>query len=107
MRIISFSQRWPKLLNQEFTTFRYPRKDKDWFVGEAVQIFFKSRSPQREKLGDAIIVNKVLRFGPRDDKEAQDDGFIDTADMERWMRKTYGEAKLWERINKLTLKRVG
>ena len=30
MRIISFSVMWPKLQQPRFTTFRFPRKDKDW-----------------------------------------------------------------------------
>ena len=61
MRIISFSKRWPKLLNQEFTTFRFPRKDRNWEVGERVQVYYKNRTPEREKLGEAEIINKEKR----------------------------------------------
>jgi len=107
MRIISFSKKWDKLREDIFTTFRFPRKDKDWFVGEVVQVFYKSRSPQREKLGIAVIFNKEIRLGAKDDEEAKADGFIDMCDMERWMIKTYGEAKTWQPMNKLTLKWVG
>ena len=104
MRIISFSKHWDKLKQAEFTTFRFPRKDKDWAVDEIVQVFFKNRSPQREKIGVALIVGKEIRLGPKDDKEAQDDGFIDCEDMLRWMVKTYGESKTWKPMNKLTLR---
>ena len=57
MRILSFSERWHKLRNPIlFTTFRYPRRDRDWGVEEVVQVYFKARSPAREKLGTARIV---------------------------------------------------
>ena len=52
----------------------------------------------------AIIIGKVSRLGARDDVEAQADGFIDARDMEAWMVKTYGEAKTWQPMNKLTLR---
>ncbi len=104
MRIISFSERWGKLSNSTFTTFRFPRKDKrDWYVGEVVQVYYKNRSPQREKLGIAEIIDKTSRLGAQDDAEAQADGFIDARDMERWMIKKYGEARTWQPMNKLTL----
>ncbi len=57
MRILSFSEPWLKLLNPTlFTTFRYPRRDKDWQLEEVVQVYFKARSPAREKLGIARII---------------------------------------------------
>jgi len=109
MRIISFSKKWDKLSQPKFTTFRFPRKDKDWYVGEVVQVFFKSRSPQREKLGEAEIIAKELKLTSDSatdvtDAEAKADGFNNVRDMETWMRKTYGEVKAWTRMNKLTLR---
>jgi len=109
MRIISFTKKWGKLSQPEFTTFRFPRKDKDWYVGEIVQVFFKSRSPQREKLGEAEIIAKEIKLtGDRTtdvtDAEAKADGFRDILDMETWMRKTYGTTRIWARMNKLTLR---
>ncbi len=111
MRIISFSKKWNKLQQPIFTTFRYPRLDKDWQVGERVQVFFKNRSPRREKLGEAIITAKVYRelssyFA--DDaplvtsKEAKEDGFIDRYDMSCFMEKQYGLDYI-SLFNKLTL----
>lgn len=103
MRIISFTERWDKLEDYVFTTFRFPRKDKDWYIGEQVQIYYKSRSSQREKLGEAVIIGKESRLGAQSDKEAQDDGFKDCRDIEKWMIKTYGKARTGTPMNKLTL----
>lgn len=59
MRILGFSQKWHKLNNGIlFTTFRFPRKDKDWEIEEVVQIVYKPRSKQREPLGIARIIRK-------------------------------------------------
>ena len=110
MRIISFSKMWDKLKQPEFTTFRYPRGDKDWFVGEEVQVFYKNRSPNREKLGEAVIVSKISKITGRletdvTDADAIADGFTDVRDMEQWLIKTYGIRKVVsEPINKLTLR---
>ena len=104
MRILGFSKKWDKLLNDSFTTFRFARKDRDWDVGEMVQVVYKPRSKDREILGVAKIISKETRLGCQDDAEAQEDGFIDARDMERWMVKTYGEARTWEPMNKLTLR---
>lgn len=110
MRIISFSERWHKLNNKEFTTFRFPRKDKDWVVGEQVQVFFKSRSPHREKLGIAKIIGKEMRkiatahekYRPTE-AEAQADGFDNLFQMNAYFRDTYGSRIFEEPVNKLTL----
>lgn len=61
MRILGFSKRWDKLNYPVFTTFRFPRRDKDWFVGELVQIVYKPRSKQREVLGFAEIERREPR----------------------------------------------
>ena len=63
MRILGFSTKWDKLDNDLlFTTFRFARKDapkgRDWAVEEAVQIYYKPRSPRREFLGVARIIRK-------------------------------------------------
>lgn len=105
MRILGFSKKWPKLSQSEFTTFRFPRCDKDWFLGEEVQIVIHPRRKGGgDKLGTAEIIGKESRLGAQNDTEAQADGFIDCRDMERWMIKTYGEAKTFKPMNKLTLK---
>lgn len=110
MRIISFTKMWDKLKQSEFTTFRYPRGDKDWQEGETVQVYFKNRSPNREKLGVAKIVNKELKLTGRKDADITDDeaiadGFTDVRNMEQWLMKTYGIRKnCEENMNKLTLR---
>lgn len=59
MRILGFNQKGGKLNNNiMFTTFRFPRKDKDWEVEEVVQVVYKPRSPKREILGIARIIRK-------------------------------------------------
>ena len=65
MRILGFSKKWPKLNKrwfepnlQTFTTFRFPRKDRDWEVEELVQVVYKPRSKEREPLGMARIIRK-------------------------------------------------
>ena len=111
MRIISFNKKWGKLEQKEFTTFRFQRRDKDWEVNETVQVFYKSRSPQREKLGIAQITNKEMRkvatafeqYRPTE-AEAQADGFDDLFQMNVYFRETYGSRIFEEPINKLTLK---
>jgi hypothetical protein len=112
MRILGFSKKWPKLTQQEFTTFRFPRKDADWQPGEKVQIVLHPRSPKREPLGIAVIVKKEIRLDGTEatnvtHEEAIEDGFIDVNDMEKWMIKTHGERRVWlKSMNKLTLQWV-
>jgi hypothetical protein len=107
MRRMGFSKKWDKLQQPEFTTFRFARRDKDWYVGEQVQIVLKPRRKGGgEKLGIAEIINK--RYNAQADvtnAEAVEDGFNDVRDMEQWLIKTYGRARVnYEPINKLTLK---
>jgi hypothetical protein len=107
MRIMSFSQRWDKLEHDEFTTFRITRKDKDWQVGEAVQLFYRTRSKDREPLGVAVITAKkpVLPVVITD-QEAIADGFPEgKSEMWRWLLKAHGERLRYCDLNKLTLKR--
>ena len=63
MRILGFSKKWDKLNKQwykrdlhTFTTFRYPRRDRDWGVEEVVQVVYKPRSKERQPLGIARII---------------------------------------------------
>lgn len=114
MRVLGFSRRWEKLARQRFTTFRFARKDRDWEVGEVVQIVLKPRSPEREVLGLARIVarepRRMARHGSRlpqpivTEEEAREDGFTDYFDMWEWLFDVYGgERLLKEPMNKLTL----
>ncbi len=104
MRIISFSKRWDKLQRPEFTTFRFPRKDKDWYRGEVVQVYFQSRSPQREPLGIAEIVKKEPKLlADITHEEAVEDGFVNLYDMFEWLAKSHKGRDMFQPINKLTL----
>jgi len=129
MRELGFSKKWGKL-NSEilFTTFRFPRKDKDWQVEEVVKIVYKPRSKEREVLGIARIIrkepkdlNKRFSYYPGignyraentqdtiTPQEAEDDGFTgmrggDTGKMRQFFIDTYGYSKCKELINKITL----
>lgn len=120
MRILGFTKKWDKLKQPEFTTFRFPRRDKDWQVGESVQIVYKPRSKEREILGVAEIVSKEPRnmvklldiIGKEHnvptitEDEAKADGFEDYWGMWHWLFDAYrgGQRFIDEPMNKLTLK---
>jgi len=114
MRILGFSKKWDKLNQKEFTTFRFPRKDRDWANGEEVQIVFKPRSKEREILGIARIIDKRPRWvRPHpltselkkvDDEEAQKDGFVHASEMILWMDLQHNFRNYDEPMNKLTLR---
>lgn len=114
MRILSVAKKWDKLKQPDWTTFRFTRKDRDWYVGEVVQVFYKSRSPQREMIGMAEIISKDRRkirgatqgqYRQISNKEAVADGFKDWRDMWEWMLRAYGIRRLLlEPMNKLTLR---
>lgn len=114
MRILGFTKKWQKLSQSEFTTFRFARRDKDWQVGEQVQVVFMAGRKQRELLGIARIIGKEMRyfFSPIDvpnkllmgHSEAKRDGFEDYYGMRDWLKKIYGNRIYNEPMNKLTLK---
>lgn len=123
MRILGFSKKFNKLNQDVFTTFRFPRRDRDWEEGEQVQVVFKPRSKDRELLGWAIIVGKVKRRMSKHydetgeilvtNQEAEEDGFSGTLakpayfNMWEFLWDFYGGERLQkEPMNKLTLKWV-
>lgn len=125
MRILGFSKKWPKLQLAEFTTFRFRRRDRDWEVGELVQIVYK---PRRKGGGEFLGIAQVLSSETRwvlnaeDDElkyyadyfevkavteeEAIADGFKDRADMVAWIGKAHRLRNVLEPMNKLTLRWV-
>ena len=124
MRILGFSQRWEKLDDLVFTTFRVPRRDKDWQPLEHVQVWLKPRSKQREYLGIAEILAIEPRFmqssrvvtGPVlatrkglelyvvRDIEARRDGFGSGTDMRLALEKMHRRYDFFAQpVNKLTL----
>lgn len=106
MRILGFAKKWDKLKQPEFTTFRLTRRDRDWGLGEFVQIYFKPRSKDREKIGEAQIIEKGnVRIFDITDHEAKIDGFENAADMKYWLARTHDLYRLSnEPLNKLTLR---
>ena len=108
MRILGFSKEWDKLKQPEFTTFRFPRKDKDWQVGEIVQITYKPRSNSRKILGTARIIAKEERrlycYNNREDDEARQDGFSNKHEMLLWINKIHGDRWQYKAMNRLTLR---
>ncbi|KKL60061.1 hypothetical protein LCGC14_2209080 [marine sediment metagenome] len=101
MRILGFSKKWDKLNNIEFTTFRSPRKDRDWEADETVQIVYKPRSKKRESLGTARIISKEFRF-PLEitEEEAIKDGFNNALEVWLFLKKPKNDTPM----NKLTLR---
>jgi len=121
MRILGFSKKWDKLKQPQFTTFRFPRADKDWTVGEQVRVVIRPRSKGGgEKLGLAEFISREAREFDKDfhrlakgncaplitEAEAIEDGFVSLADMIEWMEKTYGCLDWIPCMDKLTLKWV-
>ena len=115
MRILGYTQRWPKLKKKVHTTFRFTRRDRDWQVGEVVHEVLHPRSKGREVLQVALIISKEQRWvftgkKPRGAKaiiaaEAHEDGFNTHVEMLMWLSKAHGHEKcVNEPINKLTLK---
>lgn len=113
MRILGFTKKWDKLNQPIFTTFRFPRRDKDWQLDEIVKVVFRPRSKDRETLGVARIVQKSLRkigtafeqYQPTEE-EAKADGFPSLIEMNKWFSEIYGSRIFREPINKFTLRWV-
>jgi hypothetical protein len=110
MRELGFSVMWSKLLQPGFTTFRFPRKDRDWQCGELARVVYHPRHKDRKVLGVAHIIAKEQRLlmgksadiPTIDTQEAVADGFISLSEMLGWIAKTYREIPA-EPMNKLTL----
>ena len=112
MRIMGFSVMWAKLNQPEFTTFRFPRKDTDWHIGERVQVVYRPRTKGRKPLFIADIANVETKafdpaFAPMiTNDEAKDDGFDGVVVMLAWLLKTHGHFSASQILNKITLRRV-
>ncbi len=112
MRPLGFSVMWDKLNQRQFTTFRFPRKDTDWHIGERVQVVYRPRSKNRKFLFLADIVNVEARsfdptFAPRiTDAEAIADGFSGILSMHAWLTNSHGDFDSSKVFNKLTLIKV-
>ena len=114
MRVLGFSKKWPKLSMDEFTTFRFPRKDTDWQVGEIVQIVYHPRSNKdREIIGTAkIIIKQPYCLKPTGSylyptqEDAEADGFPDVDQFLDFFYESYGDRIFSEPMNKLTLEKL-
>ena len=118
MRILGFTKKWDKLQHPEFTTFRFRRKDADWWVGEVVQLVFHPYHKDHELLGLGKIISIDSRSIPHhkvqpkpgfvqpiSDEEAIADGFSSFEEMRSWIQKTYGRHYRLI-IHKLTIRRT-
>lgn len=113
MRILGFSTDWinyetghPKLQEDVFTTFRFKRRDRDWEVGEQVQVVIKPRTPGREVLGPAMIIAKEIHqpwLEGVTETEARRDGFQTCGEMYQQFCRMHGE-RMAEPISKLTVR---
>jgi len=114
MRILGVTEKWRKLKKPRWTTFRLRRRDKDWQVGELVQVVHQQRNKQRVVMGVARIIGIELRhfYTPNPQgrritfQEALRDGFMSEEEMRRWMLKHHGDRVRTEPLNKLTLEWV-
>uniref|UniRef100_A0A6M3LCY4 ASCH domain-containing protein n=1 Tax=viral metagenome TaxID=1070528 RepID=A0A6M3LCY4_9ZZZZ len=105
MRILGFSKKWAKLNNDEFTTFRYRRKDaglgRDWHNGETLKIVYHPRH-EHEFLGIAQVIRKEPKQCQMiTDEEAIADGFQDVGEMMDFLNPPTPAGM--QIINKLTL----
>ena len=113
----------PKLAQPRFTSFRFTRKDKDWYISETVKVVYRPRShTDRSVLGLALIEASVPRWvyahqyltqiKPNLDyslakqiseQEAKADGFSSRGAMVDWARGVY-KHRIWkEPMNMLTI----
>ena len=110
MRILGFSKKWSKLQQDEFTTFRYPRKDsdkgRDWHLNEIVKIVYHPRQ-EGEVLGVAQIIDKSSTWvSTITEEQAIADGFPGgLEEMLSWLTNAHKNKINYEatRINKLTI----
>lgn len=111
MRELGMSEMWPKLQAENFTTFRFPRKDRDWEVGENVKVVYKPRSRERKVLGIAwirtveprrLLESNESNIPAISEAEAIADGFNSYSAMLGWLA-THNNLSGVE-INKLTLR---
>jgi hypothetical protein len=118
---MGFQKQWinqvtgkPKLSEETFTTFRFPRKDRDWEVGETVQVVMNPRTKGRVPVGEAVIVSKEIkalipaqRHGQTNlitNDEARQDGFMLAAELVDFMLEGKPLSYWGLRPNRLTLR---
>ena len=84
MRTLSVSTEWLKLMEPEFTTFKLPRKNKDWDVGEIVKVVYKLQSKERK----SYLRKQVLRDN---NPECMDCEHANKCVMEFWKKNREGD----------------
>lgn len=116
MRIMGFSKvDWrnyitgqdSKMLQPEFTTWRWPRKDKDWQEGERIQVVVRPRFPHRLILGEATIIEVESKADYLiTDNDARADGFPGRHDLAMYlMRERHSRGiSFTTEPNKITLR---
>jgi hypothetical protein len=83
--LLSFSVKYDKLNDGTKTqTIRFPRKKGEIKVGDKLYIWWKSRTPEREKLGEGICTKIVSKSAcDLTEEDAVKDGFYDLDGL-RW-----------------------
>ncbi len=116
MRILGFSKvDWrnyitheqSKMLQPEFTTWRWPRKDRDWYADEVVSVVVKTRSPHRLVLGEAEIISVDSKEDYEiTDVDAMADGFLESHGLKLYLMQERRARSIPSaaRPNKITLR---
>ena len=113
MRRMGFTLCWPKLSQDECSTLRFTRRDKDWLLGETVLVVYQPRH-YNYVLGMAMIISKEPRAVSRamasadaplvTEEEAIADGFDNLGGLLQWFWKTGKDRVMKEAVNKLTIR---
>lgn len=113
MRRMGFSLNWSKLRQDELTTMRFPRRDRDWLAGETVMVVYQPRH-RNITLGLAMIMKKEPRAVSRalvsldvphvTEEEALADGFDNLGGLLQWFFKSGGSRIYIDPVNKLTIR---
>jgi hypothetical protein len=95
MPLLSFSVKYAELNDGSKTqTIRFPRKKRDIKAGDVLYIWWKSRTKNREKLGEGICSKSTFKkVGELTEEDAYRDGFVDLEALQ-WT--------LWELHPKIT-----
>ncbi|MFA5152108.1 MAG: hypothetical protein WC554_06100 [Clostridia bacterium] len=98
-----------KLTSLSFTTFRLPRLDKDWYVGEILEVVLQPIGKKKFPLGQAEVIflepKDHFQYGDKgiSDEEALKDGFRDSWELRKKIFWTRRHGKKPQVAYKLTL----
>lgn len=83
MPMLSFSVKFDELVNgNKKQTIRFPRKKGEIKVGDKLYLWWKSRTPQRKKIGEATCTESVYKkVCELTETDAIKDGFLTLQDL--------------------------